>query len=415
MQPIAPPLTETERARGRRLAIASNVPGMTFWTAFTGQLPTLALISLGASETLVGLQSGILFALQALQLPALRLVSWFSKRSILLAGQLVAQLASFPLIFFGSLAALEPTPALAIVFTALAITATGLNLSDLVWFPTLRGFVDSDRIGRFFGTIRTTWHLAVIVFFVGGQWWLARHDRGFGVLFAVAWGLGLVRMALISRLPERSERSATRIRAREALALVRQDLRLRRYLIGTTWNAAIRVSVLPFTLVMLRRALGFDNADVVLATIAQFLGGLVSLYLWGILIDRIGPYVVFRFGALTSAALYVGLAQLETPGTATLAAAIAFFFLNAIVTAGYGVADTRVLFDLAPPEAPARTLVVASVIVGSVCGVAPALVGAALDPLLAHATEPLRVYHGFFWIAAGLQSVSFLPLRIFRS
>ena len=78
MQPVAPPLSESERARGRRLAIASNVPGMTFWTAFTEQLPTLALISLGASETLVGLQSGILFALQALQLPALRLVSWFT-------------------------------------------------------------------------------------------------------------------------------------------------------------------------------------------------------------------------------------------------------------------------------------------------------------------------------------------------
>lgn len=414
MQPVAPPLSESERARGRRLAIASNVPGMTFWTAFTGQLPTLALISLGASETLVGLQSGILFALQALQLPALRLVSWFSKRSILLVGQLVAQLASLPLIFFGSLLALEPASALTIVFAALAITAAGLNLSDLVWFPTLRGFVDTDRIGRFFGTIRTTWHLAVIVFFVGGQWWLARHDRGFGSLFAVAWLLGLVRMALIARLPERSERSATRIRAREALALVRQDVRLRRYLIGTTWSAAVRVSVIPFTLVMLRRALGFDNADVVLATIAQFLGGLVSLYLWGILIDRIGPYVVFRFGALTSAALYVGLAQLDSPGAATLAAAIAFFFLNAVVNAGYGVADTRVLFGLAPPEAPARTLVVASVIVGSVCGMAPALVGAVLDPLLTHASDPLRVYHGFFWIAAALQSVSFLPLRIFK-
>jgi len=411
---LAPPLSDSERARGRRLAIASNVPAMTFWTAFTDQLPTLALVSLGASETLVGLQSGLRLGFQGLQLPALRLVSWFSKRSILVTGQLVAQAASLPLVFFAALASLEPETARALVFASLVFTAIGLDLSDLVWFPLLRGYVEPERIGRFFGVIRTSWHVAVILFFVAGQLWLARNDGAFGTLFGVAWVLGMVRVWLIARLPERSERSGERIRAREALALVRANPRLRRYLIGTTWSTALRISVLPFTLVMLRRVLGFDNADVVFTTIAHFMGGLVSLYLWGVLIDRVGPYVVFRFGALASAALYVGLAQLDAPGSATLSAAIGFFFLNSVVNAGYGVADTRVLFELTPPEAPARTLVVSSVIGGLVCGIAPALVGALLDPLLARAADPLTVYHGFFWIAAALQSVSFLPLRVFK-
>ena len=409
----APPLSDAERARGRRLAVVSNVPAMTFWTAFTGQLPTLALISLGASETLIGLQGGLHIGLQALQLPALRLVSWFSKRSILIAGQLFAQAASLPLVFFALIAGLERDTAVAIVFAALALTAVGLDFSDLVWFPLLRGFVDPDRIGRFFGVIRTTWHVAVVLFFIGGQLWLQRNDGAFGALFGVAWLLGVVRLFLIARLPERSERTTARIRAREAIALVRANRQLRLYLIGVCWGNALRVAVVTFALVMLRRGLGFDNAQVVYTTIAHFLGGLVSLYLWGALIDRVGAYVVFRTCALASAALYLGLAQLDTPGSATLLAAIAFFFLNALFGAGYGVADTRVLFELAPPEAPARTLVVASVAVGIVCGVAPALIGAALDPLLARATDPLPVYHGFFWTAAALQAVSFLPLRVF--
>ena len=166
---------------------------------------------------------------------------------------------------------------------------------------------------------------------------------------------------------------------------------------------------------MLRRALGFDNADVVLATIAQFLGGLVSLYLWGILIDRIGPYVVFRFGALTSAALYVGLAQLDSPGAATLAAAIAFFFLNAVVerrlrrsrharalrsrpARGAGADDRGRERDRRQRLRHGARL--ASVRYSIRCST--------------HASDPLRVYHGFFWIAAALQSVSFLPLRIFK-
>ncbi len=410
----APPLDEAERARGRRLAIASNVPSLTFWTAFTGQLPTLALVSLGASETLIGVQSGLQLGFQSLQLPALRLVSWLPKRQILIAGQVIAQMSSLPLVFFAAIAALDHGTAQAIVFAALVGTVIGLDLSDLVWFPLLRAYVEPDRIGRFFGTVRTTWHAGVIVFFVGGQLWLERHDDGFGPLFGVAWVLGALRIALIARLPERSERTGERIRAREALALVRTDRKLRLYLTGICWSYAVRYGSLPFAVVMLRRALGFSNADVVLATIAQFVGGLVSLYLWGALVDRLGSYVVFRFTALGQAALLLALTQLESPGEATRALVIVLFFLQSLLASGYGVADTRLLFELAPPEAPARALVVVSVIAGVIAGVAPMLAGAALDPLLARGADPLRIYHGFFAAAAVLQAFSFLPLRLFR-
>ena len=410
----APPLSDSERARGRRLAVASNVPSMTFWTAFTGQLATLALISLGASETLLGVQSGLHLGFPGLQLPALRFVGWLSKRAILVSGQLFAQVAALPLVFFAVLASLEPGTARAIVFVSLVLTVIGLNFSDLVWFPLLRGYVDADRIGRFFGVIRSTWHVGVILFFLGGQYWLAGHPGAFGLLFAIAWLAGALRVALIWRLPERSERSATRIRAREALALVRSDRRMRRYLIGICWGAGVRVSVLPFTIVMLRRTLGFSDSEVLLTTIAQFCGGLVSLYLWGALVDRVGPYVVFRFTSLATAALYVGLTQLDSSSSFTLFAAVVFFFLHAVLSAGYGVSDTRVLFSLAPAEAPARTLVVGGSLTGLAIGLSPALVGTALDPLLARASDPLSVYHGFFWLAAALQAISFLPLRIFR-
>jgi hypothetical protein len=202
----APPLSDEERALGRKLAIASNVPWQTFWVAFSEQLPTLALISLGASETLIGAQSGLRLVLGGIQLPALRLISWYSKRSILISGHLIAQLASLPLVFFPLIAALEHDTAVGLVFAALAFTALGLDLGDLVWFPLLRAYVEPERIGRFFGAIRTSWHAAVILFLVGGHFWLARHESGFGLLFGIAWALGLVRLFMVWRLPERSER-----------------------------------------------------------------------------------------------------------------------------------------------------------------------------------------------------------------
>jgi predicted MFS family arabinose efflux permease len=325
----------------------------------------------------------------------------------------LALVASAPLVFFAGLQGLEPGLALALVFASLLLTALGVSLTELVWFPLLRGYVEPERIGRFFGAIRTTWHLSVIAFFVGGRWWLAAHPAAFGPLFGVAWLLGLARTPLIARMPERSEKSATRIRARDALALVRRDARLRRYLLGTTAFAALRTSVLPFVLVLLRRELGFSDANVVLTTIALYTGGLVSLYLWGTLIDRLGPYVVFRGAALASGGLYVGLAFLDQAGAATLPAAVAFFFAQAVLAAGFGVADTRVLFELTPPEAPAPTIALSSVAVGVACGLAPLLAGATLDALLARATDPLAVYRGFFLVAAALQATTFVPLRVF--
>ena len=89
MEP-APPLSESERARGRQLAIGGNAVGVPFSVAFTEQLPTLALVALGASETLIGLQGGLARGLFVLQLPGLRLVSWFSKRALLLTGHCIA-------------------------------------------------------------------------------------------------------------------------------------------------------------------------------------------------------------------------------------------------------------------------------------------------------------------------------------
>ncbi|MCH7707639.1 MAG: hypothetical protein IH884_04070, partial [Myxococcales bacterium] len=94
------PLDDFARARGRRLAISSHPFGMTFQTVFTQPLPTLALLALGASETQVGLQIAALNGFLLLQLPTLRLVARYSKRSILVGGHLFALLAAAPLLGF---------------------------------------------------------------------------------------------------------------------------------------------------------------------------------------------------------------------------------------------------------------------------------------------------------------------------
>ena len=386
---------------------------MTFSMVFGQHLPTLALVTLGASEAVIGLQSALKLG-DVVQLPALRAVAVLSKRRILFLAQSFALLGALPLLAFPALLELQSTrpdlvPWLALF--AFAWVSISLRVGDAVWFPLLRGFIEPGGIGRFFGTIRSFWHLALIIYYLGAQFWLARHPDGFGLLFGVAWVCGLARLGFIVRMPERGERTGERIRIREAFALVREDPRLRAYLIGSTWATAVRVSVLPFAIVMMRREVGFTSADVLVTTVASFTGGLVSLYGWGRIVDRFGAEPIFRWTCLGLAALTAGLILVDGAGAGVLVGLTLFFFFYTVLVSGFGVADTHVLFRLTPPEAPARTLVLASVVVGACSSLAPMLIGLGLERALASASRPLFVYHAFFAVAAGLQALAFLPLR----
>ncbi len=97
----------------------------------------------------------------------------------------------------------------------------------------------------------------------------------------------------------------------------------------------------------------------------------------------------------------------------TIIVAVAFFFLYAALHAGFGVADTHVLFELTPDHAPSRALVLGSVAVGGIAGLTPLLAGMLLDATLADAPVPLDVYRGFFLVLGGLQGLASLPLRRF--
>ncbi|UCE84669.1 MAG: MFS transporter [Deltaproteobacteria bacterium] len=410
----APPLDPAARRRGRRLAIASHPAGMTHRMVFTDQLPTLALVALGASETLVGIQRSFGPAGALLQLPTLRAIARFPKRTLLLAGHCVALAGGIPLLFFGGLERLPAELGTAIVLASLAVVALGFAMGETVWFPILRGYVEPDRVGRFFGTLRTGWHIALIVYFIGAQRWLSSHPGSFAPLFAVGFGLGLLRIALIARLPERSERTGQRIRVREAIALLRHESRLRRYLLSVSLSGAVARTALPFAIVMMRRALDLSASQVLLTTIATFCGGLLALYPSGRIVDRVGPAPLLRWTSIGMALLLFGLLAVREPGTGALPPMVAFFFAYSALFAGFGVADTDVLFNLAPGHAPARLIVISAVTVNVVTAATPIIAGLALEWALARWHEPLAVYHGFFVVAALVQGFAFLPLRRFR-
>jgi MFS family permease len=405
----APPLDARERRRGRLLAVASHPTGYTFRMIFTQNLPTLALVSLGASELQVGLQGAFAFMFVALQLPTLRLVGHVSKRTILMSAHVFTLVVALPLVFFGRVAELPPATAIALALTSFALVGVGAGVGETVWFPLLRAYVEPGQTGRFFGVLRTGWHLALLGFYAGSQAWLTRHPGAFAPLFAVGWGLGFARTFLIAGLPERSERTGERVRVREALALAREP-RMARYLTIISIGNACRVTATVFAIVMLRRAAGLSDGQVVTTTMAFVGGAAVSLYAWGRVVDRVGAIPVLRATA-TGMALAMLLLALAPVAALDVAWTSLWFGVLAFLTAGFGVADTHLVFELTPPEAPARTLVLAAVATGLAAGGGPLLAGAVLDVLLP-AGDPageLRTYRGFFAVLAGIQACALLP------
>jgi MFS family permease len=405
----APPLDGSSRRRGRLLAVASHPTGYTFRMIFTQNLPTLALVALGASELEVGLQGAFAFAFVILQLPTLRMVGHVSKRAILMSAHLFTLLVALPLVFFDRLAELPQPQAVALALASFALVGVGAAVGETVWFPLLRAYVEPGQTGRFFGVLRTGWHLSLLAFYAGSQGWLTRHPGAFAELFAVGWGLGFARTFLIAGLPERSERTGEQVRVREALALAREP-RMARYLAIISIGNACRVTGTVFAIVMLRRAAGLTEGKVVYTTMAFVAGAAISLYAWGHVVDRVGALPVLRATA-AGKALALLLLALAPLAALDVAWTSLWFFVFALLAAGFGVADTHLVFELTPPEAPARTLVLAAVATGLAAGAGPLLAGAALDVVLP-AGDPaaeLRTYRGFFAVLAGIQACALLP------
>jgi hypothetical protein len=385
---------------------------MTYRIAMSEHLPTLALVALAASEAEVGLQRTLVHLSVLLQLPALALVGRVRKRSILLAGQLVAVAGGVPLLAFGALAA-QGAAAVPIALASFGVVAAGLGISETVWFAILHGFQEPERIGRFFAWLRTGWHVVLIAFFLGAQRWLAEHPGSFGPLFALAFAAGVARAALVARLPERREAEGGPTRVREALALVVREPLLRRYLGGIALGGALRGVVFTFALVMLRRVVGFDEGAVLYTTAALYAGGLATLWLWGRVVDAVGAWPVFRWTSLGQGALVLGLLAVREPSPESLALAVALFFGIYALGAGFDVADTHALFALAPADAPARTLVAARVVDLLIRAAIPIAVGLALERALAAGLAPLAVYRGLFAACAVAIALASLPLRAF--
>lgn len=405
-------LSTDDQRRGRRLALATHPFSMTYRMAFMGDLATQGLITLGASAGPVGLFTSLGSFAALTQLPGLRLVEKIGKKNLILATQGLALLFSLPLLWFAGLQSLGDPWGWRAALISLSVVTLALVCGSTAWWPLLHGYVPRTRTGRFFSVLRTIWHLALIAFFLGCTWWLARAPGRFAPLFAIAWVCGLLRIVILWRAPERPESKAHPIR--ELFATIYRTAPLRRYVTGVTLDQAVFRCVPPFTILMLRSEANLGEHEVMIATVANFVGGMLALLPSGWLVDRLGPRPVLIWACVLRGliVLGIGLAGFYLSGRDLILAAGGLIMLWSFLVSAFGVAEVKVLFGLAGEGNPTQ-LIVGSVVTRAVfAGVIALVLGVSLELLLeAQVAEPLSLYLGLFAVLAALQAGAVIPFR----
>ena len=319
---------------------------------------------------------------------------------------------SLPLLWFGWLQGLEGAWSWRAALACLTAVTLAIVCGSAAWWPLLHGYVPRSQTGRFFSILRTLWHLALIAFFYGCMKWLEVSPGSFAPLFAVAWACGLARVVLLWRAPERAERKPHAIKA--VFETIYRTPALRRYVAGVTFDQAVFRCVPPFTILLLRSEAGLREDEVITATVANFLGGMLALLPAGWLVDRLGPRPVLIWTCVLRGliVLLIGVAGVNLEGRSLILAVGALIMLWSFLVSAFGVAEVKVLFGLAGEGNPTQ-LIVGSVVTRAVfAGFVALSLGVALEWLLGtQAAPPLVLYLGLFAILALLQAAAVLPFR----
>ena len=164
------------------------------------------------------------------------------------------------------------------------------------WFPLIDDNVPDQSRGRFFGRLRTSWQIMLILCTVGVGLFLGEHPGvwRFQVLFAVALVANLIMTVGIMAIPEAPVTPPREFRSFwQRLSVPFGNRVFVNFLIfGALFNLAASV-VGPFGIRCMKDTLGAGDNFVVWMDTLSSIGAAVTLPLWGRFVDRFGSRAVF--------------------------------------------------------------------------------------------------------------------------
>ena len=272
----------------------------------------------------------------------------------------------------------------------------------VAWNSWMHGLVPPRLRGRFFGQRNRFCQGATLIFVLLTGYVLSRGGYSVGIFQAVIGVACLCRVASLYyfyRMPGVRPANPQPARAERSLAeQVRIIARARSLLLfiafGSIWSFAANCFG-PFYHVFLFEELDFSGTQVgILATLAA-LGAMLTLPVWGQLLDRYGNKAVMAVG--------LGLWQLQnflwcilTPDNSWML--YPMWLIGGCWSAGFVLGQFTILLKLIPPEARNLAIGLNLAVTSAVAAASPIIGGQILAWAIAQGHSPLAIYHVLFLV-----------------
>jgi MFS family permease len=286
----------------------------------------------------------------------------------------------------------------------------------VVWNGWMHELVPARLRGRYFGQRNRFTQAATLLFVLATGAvlsWGEYSPRTFQLIIVVACGLRFVSLWYFVRMPEgRGPRRPTAVAKpfQEQLGIVRRAHSFLLFVaFGATWAFASNCFG-PFYHTFMFEQLNFSGFQVgLLATLVAF-GGIVSLPVWGSLLDR--------YGNKACMAVALGLWQVQnylwcfiTPANSVIL--YAMWFWGGALSAGFILGQFTILLKLIPAEARDLAIGINLAVTSLVAAISPILGGQVLALLLEGGRDPMDVYHLVFLVQPTVSLIGcILLLRI---
>jgi len=336
--------------------VAVLAPSSTIATVFMRE-------QLGASRTLIGLNSTLAMAAVVLGLPGAFLFNRLRARRpwwvILMAGGRAFMLVVAVVALFSD--RVELRPALVYVVMAANIVCTGLgSFAGAAWWAWMADLIPESVRGHFFGRRQQVMLLAGAASAVLASFALERLDVAssvlFFVIFLIAALLGVIDPILFWWVPEPARPPAPRRSLGQTLALYLRPLGEKRFA-WLAWTAAVRtfLGMMPWPFFILyQRGETVGGQYIGCGISLEFLAFVKVLWLvvtalvarqWGYLADRIGHrtvYILSNF-SMFSFAIYFFMGPDNYRWLLPLQ-----LLLHGLIVAGGPVASQNLMIGIAP-------------------------------------------------------------------
>jgi len=346
-------------------------------------------LSLGASNTLIGLLAAITPLGQLLQIPSVYLIERVRRRQIICISAALASrlpwlaIALIPVAFSGAAAR-------SVLVWGLVVNSAFAAMANAAWNPWMRDLVPEARLGTFFGRrMSLAMALGMVLslaagFYLDGwkEWFPGQETLGYAPLYVLGFLFGLVAVYYLFKIPEpRMVPPEGEPSVIQRLGEPFKDDNFRNLIHSLGWwSFAINLAAPFFTVYMLKR-LGLNMSWVVALTVLSQAVNVLFLRVWGRVSDRLSHKSVLR----VSGPLFVGCILAWTFTTMperyvlTIPLIVIIHVLTGVSTAGVTLASSNIGLKLAPRGKATAYLAAISLVNSLAAGLAPIVGGGCVD------------------------------------